>query len=349
MIESSDCLTGGCEVTGLVGVVPAAQPIPRVNARFVAIRPGDRDAPGADEFGVAHRNLGGLTGPRPRCVTPLTVAPAACARAGHPEISQGEGGNHLVGKLDTDRGGFVDIDTDDFDGLAHQSHGIGSVAPMKCAVIVNVGDTGAALIGESLEARGYELVRIDRTAAGIAAAPDVELVVSMGSDWSVYWDHIADTVDAESSYVRAQLERGSAVLGICFGGQLLAHALGGNVERATRHEIGWNLVDSMHPAVPNGPWMQWHYDRFISPPDADVLARNGVGDQAFRLGRAVGLQFHPEVDLDVVSYWTTVGAAELERVDINPADLHAQTNANLERARIDVESLVDLVLATVHQ
>jgi GMP synthase-like glutamine amidotransferase len=217
---------------------------------------------------------------------------------------------------------------------------------VKCAVIANVGDTGAGLVGDALMARGYELIGVDRTVDGLANAPEVDLVICLGSDWSVYWPDKADTVNAEVAYVRRQLANDSMVLGICFGGQLLAHALGGTVERAPRHEVGWTDVDSMHPGVPSGPWMQWHYDRFISPPDADVLARSSVGDQAFRLGRAVGLQFHPEVNLDVIEYWATVGTAELARIDVNPDDLRAQTAANLVRARVDVESLVDLVLAT---
>ena len=50
-----------------------------------------------------------------------------------------------------------------------------------------------------------------------------------------------------------------------------------------------------------GPWFEWHVDEIVAPPGAEILARNASGVQAWRLGDHVGLQFHPEVDEEIVA------------------------------------------------
>lgn len=55
----------------------------------------------------------------------------------------------------------------------------------------------------------------------------VDLVLPLGSDWSVYADHVADQVAAECGLLTAAHHRAIPILGICFGGQPLAHAVGG--------------------------------------------------------------------------------------------------------------------------
>ena len=64
-------------------------------------------------------------------------------------------------------------------------------------------------------------------------------------------------------------------------------------------EIGWYDVDTDQPEmVPGGPWFQWHFDRWTLPPGATEIARTANSSQAFVLGRALALQFHPEIDYD---------------------------------------------------
>ena len=94
------------------------------------------------------------------------------------------------------------------------------------------------------------------------------------------------------------------VLGVCFGGQLLAQVLGGTVTRAIRPEIGWRAVQSDDPdRIPEGPWLVWHEDAFTAPPGAEALARTDVSLHAFVAGIHTGVQFHPEVTKEIVGHW----------------------------------------------
>jgi GMP synthase-like glutamine amidotransferase len=97
---------------------------------------------------------------------------------------------------------------------------------------------------------------------------------------------------------------GVALLGVCFGGQLLAQTFGGTVARSTAPEIGWYQIDTDDAGVvPPGPWFQWHFDRWTLPPGATELARTAQASQAFVLGRTLALQFHPELEADLLAGW----------------------------------------------
>ena len=107
----------------------------------------------------------------------------------------------------------------------------------------------------------------------------------------------------------------------------MASALGGTVARSPHPEIGWCDVRSDNPAlVPAGPWFQWHFDRLTAPPDAVEVARNSCATQAFVQGRAVGLQFHPEVDTALVERWIDEDhGGDMTRLGLNATDLRART------------------------
>ena len=220
-------------------------------------------------------------------------------------------------------------------------------------LIANRGDNDGGVVGQLLRNRGYVFehwVREDAT--GWTDLPDdVELVVPLGSDWSVYWPDIAPSVEAEAGILRAAHRRGTPVFGICFGGQMLAHALGGRVERAEKPEIGWFSVDwSMTNVTPVdlvrvlSPtlWLQWHYDRFVPPADAHVLATGPLGAQAFVIGHSLGLQFHPEATPEIVERWTSgPGEEELVRSGIDPDELRRATREHASQSASRAEVLVD--------
>ncbi len=148
--------------------------------------------------------------------------------------------------------------------------------------------------------------RCYRADHGVSALPrpgSFDLLVVMGSDASVT-DPSVPWIEPERRLVAGAVTDGVAVLGVCFGAQLLAQVLGGQVQRARHREIGWRRVHSTDPRrVPPGPWLQWHEDGMTAPPGSEVVARTAVSLQAFVLDIHTGVQFHPEVSAATVRRW----------------------------------------------
>jgi GMP synthase-like glutamine amidotransferase len=217
-------------------------------------------------------------------------------------------------------------------------------------------------VGEAFADRGYDVeeflvVPAERFAdPGLDVAfPDptsYDVVVPMGAPWSVTSEHIAGWVAGELALLRRAHEAGVPVLGICFGGQALAAALGGSVGRAPRAEIGWVRVDTDDPAlVPAGPWFQWHEDLWRAPPGARELARTVVAPQAFVLRRSLAVQFHPELTPSQLEGWLANGgtaylAAQGLDADQLLASTRAEAPAAAARARALVAAFLDRVAPT---
>ena len=137
------------------------------------------------------------------------------------------------------------------------------------------------------------------------AVDDYDLVVLMGAPWGAWDDStIGPWLSAELEWIRALHAADVPVLGICFGGQAIARALGGSVAPGPTPELGFSMIHSDEPGlVSDGPWFQFHYDRWQVPPGAREIARNPIASQAFVIGRTLALQFHPEVDSEVLDVW----------------------------------------------
>jgi GMP synthase-like glutamine amidotransferase len=159
----------------------------------------------------------------------------------------------------------------------------------------HVDSAPAGLLGEWLEARGlaYE-VQETWVAPGVPDPADYAFVASLGHDLMA--GHLHDPgVAAERELLTRAVERDVPVLGLCYGGQVLAAVLGAEVGPAPVPELGWRLVETDDASViPEGPWLEWHFERFCTPPGATELARTADAPQAFRIGPHLGVQFHPE-------------------------------------------------------
>jgi GMP synthase (glutamine-hydrolysing) len=184
-------------------------------------------------------------------------------------------------------------------------------------------------VGPALRRLGFEMVVGTFVAGGTPMPPlhRIALVVVLGSEAAAY-DDTLPWLAPELAYLREAVDAGTPVLGICFGAQALAAALGGSVHRLAKPEIGWVTVDSADAErLPSGPWMAWHEDGFTLPPLAYELASNEFGVQAFCHCRHLAVQFHPEVTPAIVDAWAEQDQANLERAGVDPAELDATPHA----------------------
>ena len=215
---------------------------------------------------------------------------------------------------------------------------------MRVVVVRHHEEDSAGFIGAAFEARGAELSTVLFPKEGpLPEAGGLAHIVLLGSTSSAYDEGEARAwIDEELAWLRRVDAAGVPVLGICFGAQVLAAAFGGAVEHAGREEIGWFMVDSADPAlIPPGPWLEFHHDRCLPPAQATVLARNDLGVQAYRLGRHLAVQFHPEVDGDQFRLWLEAGGrAEIAANGQDPDRLLAQTIAEEPAAAARADELV---------
>jgi GMP synthase-like glutamine amidotransferase len=209
-------------------------------------------------------------------------------------------------------------------------------------------------VGERFEQRGYEVVPHTVVAADRFHSPwvepsfpdfvDFDAVVTLGAPWSTYDATLVDAwVGVELEQLRRADSAGVPVLGICFGGQLLATAFGGAVHPCPFPEVGWTPVRSVQEeVVASGPWFHWHYDHWTVPPGAREIARSTVASQAFALRRNLAVQFHPELTSATLAGWLANGATTkaLEH-GYDPLDLVRRTRAWDAAARRRAHDLVD--------
>lgn len=146
-------------------------------------------------------------------------------------------------------------------------------------------------------------------------AKDFSGIVLLGSPHSVH-DPLV-WIDRELALVHGALAADVPVLGHCFGGQLMAKALGAPVRRNAWPNIGWatlrttpyanDLFDGL--SVPS---FNWHYDTFAIPKGAQrTLVGTHCFNKGFRMGRHLAFQCHFEVTKDIIQQWCQEGGKEL--------------------------------------
>lgn len=148
-------------------------------------------------------------------------------------------------------------------------------------------------------------------------APDLDHVagvVLFGSSFNIEHAHEQPFIEQTRLLTLEAIDRGIPFLGVCFGAQVLAWALGSPVSKAHVREIGYEPIRPT-PAAADDPLLghysdgdrafQWHMDTFELPEGAELLATGDrVRHQAFRIGdRTWGIQFHFEVDRPEVQAW----------------------------------------------
>ena len=187
---------------------------------------------------------------------------------------------------------------------------------MQALVIMHVESEGPGRLGARLRAGGARLdfVRMHRHGVLPLYFNGYDAVLSLGGPMSVADPDYHAFLVQERLLHRRAITAGAPALGVCLGAQLIAGALGAKVTRAPHKELGFSPVtltaagraDPLFQGLPPVfPVLQWHEDTFELPPGAVLLATNDLcPHQAFRCNNAYGLQFHLEMDRDMVADWT---------------------------------------------
>jgi GMP synthase-like glutamine amidotransferase len=179
---------------------------------------------------------------------------------------------------------------------------------MTGLVLQTQADAPPGLLEDWAARRGLELevVRVDR-GDPLPEPRDVDFAVALGSEQSVV-DGGRRWIKHEIAWLRAADAAAVPILGICFGAQALAAALGARVYRLPEPEIAWIEVETLdEERIPAGPWIAWHEDAFELPPLAYELARNAYGVQAFCHRGHLAVQFHPEATAEIAAGWDSEG------------------------------------------
>jgi GMP synthase (glutamine-hydrolysing) len=185
---------------------------------------------------------------------------------------------------------------------------------VRVLAIVHHRNAAVGVFAEPTLAAGHEFVE---WLPHEGPAPDVDsfdAVMVFGAEAQVDEEEAHPWLRPEKQAIRDLIERGTPMLGVCFGSQVIAEAAGARVRRAARPEIGWYDVDLtpegradplLAPLPERFESFQYHHYEWLLPPGALALARSAACLQAFRLeGRPVwGVQFHPEVTFSDLSEW----------------------------------------------
>ncbi len=141
---------------------------------------------------------------------------------------------------------------------------------------------------------------------------EFDWLMIMGGPMNIYEHDRYPWLGREKEFIGRAIAADKIVLGICLGAQLMADALGGGVRRNEQKEIGWLPVrltpeaksSKIFRVLPdNFVAFHWHGDTFDIPPAAVRMAESqACKNQAFEIGRAVGLQFHLESSMDSIDH-----------------------------------------------
>ena len=181
---------------------------------------------------------------------------------------------------------------------------------MKTALIIrHVPYEGVAGYRAPIEASGYHVDRIDVADPAFSRLDlcEPDLLIMMGGPMGVYEHDRHPWIKCQMRRLALRLEADRPTLGVCFGAQMIAAALGAEVYPGPRKEVGFHPV-KVHPHAKDSPLrhiegvpvLHWHGDTFTKPAGVEFLAASHIYDhQAFRRGKNIlALQFHAEMGLD---------------------------------------------------
>jgi GMP synthase-like glutamine amidotransferase len=210
-------------------------------------------------------------------------------------------------------------------------------------LIQHEADTPPGLLGDWLKRRriAYRVVRLDLGETLPTNLDGCRWLGILGSEHSAT-DVRPPWVRDEIELARQAVEADVAVLGVCFGGQILARAMGAEIDLSPPPMIGWHRIEPENSGPPDpGPWLHFNYEVFAIPDGATPLAHSAQGPAAFRLGPHLGVQFHPEATVEIVEAWARYEADRLTRLGLDPAEVALASEQRRSWARTAAFDLFD--------
>jgi GMP synthase-like glutamine amidotransferase len=211
-------------------------------------------------------------------------------------------------------------------------------------VIKNTGIEDSGYLGELLNRDGFDVTTVNAKHEQLPKKI-FSLVVILGASESANDD--LPYLKAEQQLIKKCDEENVPVLGICLGSQLIAKTFGGMVYCGSKKEIGFYddlKVNDNSEFFSNfkNPFtvFHWHGETFDLPAGAARLVSSGnYLNQAFRYKSAVGLQFHLEVDEDMVNLWLDKAKADLLEIQyIDPKKIRSEIVENISIVKLNMNN-----------
>ena len=199
-------------------------------------------------------------------------------------------------------------------------------------LVQNTKSEGSGYLGKLLTDDGFNIISINAKHEKIPENK-FSLVVILGAPQSANDDLLY--LREEQKLIRNHVQNDIPVLGICLGSQLIAKTFGANVYRGAKKEIGFyhDLTISNNSKLFHGfrnPFtvFHWHGDTFDLPVGATRLALSeNYSNQAFQYKSAIGLQFHLEVNEQMVNLWLDKSEEKLRETPyIDPLKIRSDVN-----------------------
>ena len=202
-------------------------------------------------------------------------------------------------------------------------------------LVQNTKSEGSGYLGKLLTDDGFNIISINAKHEKIPENK-FALVVILGAPQSANDDLLY--LREEQKLIRNHVQNDIPVLGICLGSQLIAKTFGAKIYKGTKKEIGFyhDLMISNNSKLFHGfknPFtvFHWHGDTFDLPVGATRLALSeNYSNQAFQYKTAIGLQFHLEVNEQMVNFWLDKSDENLREIPyIDPLKIRSDVNENI--------------------
>jgi GMP synthase-like glutamine amidotransferase len=211
-------------------------------------------------------------------------------------------------------------------------------------LVQNTKIEGSGYLGDLLKNDGFKITSVNAKHESLPKK-DFSLVVILGAPESANDD--LPYLQAEQQLIKNCVEKNIPVLGICLGSQLIAKTFGAKVYRGSQKEIGFynDLKIYNNTTFFSGfqnPFtvFHWHGDTFDLPNGAvRLVSSEHYLNQAFQYKSAVGLQFHLEVNEEMINFWLDKTEEKLEKIPyIDPQKIRSDINENISTVKSNMKN-----------